>query len=189
MTDSNPLLNNDEEQIFSAQDYQLICGVLHQLGVAPNRNDYQDLLQEAAVVLLQARRKNAQAAKQREFNTGYYFQLVKWRLLDILRHQQRQRLPAFSLEKAQENTDDSNPFEIADPHAERHTADLLTGEIAKQLWQRCSTHEQLYLSYRLQDYSITEIAAKCGVSRQTIYNWRTGLFKKIAELDDQLAEK
>jgi RNA polymerase sigma factor (sigma-70 family) len=189
MTDSNVLPPKNDQQIFSAQDYQLIYGVLRQLNISPSRNDYQDLLQEAALVLLQARRKNAQAATQREFKAGYYFQLVKWRLLDILRHQQRHKLPAFSLEKAQEKTDDANPFEIADPHANRQTDDLLTGELAKQLWQRCTAHEQLYLSYRLQDYTITEIAQKCGVSRQTIYNWRAGLFKKIVELDDRLAGK
>jgi DNA-directed RNA polymerase specialized sigma24 family protein len=176
MKDFNDLSTNNK--FFSPSDYQLLRGVLKNIGITPQQDFYQDLLQEGAIILLMARQAKAQQGKAGSYNNNYYFQLLRWRLLDILRHQQRIKVDSFSLEKAQESDEDSNPFEVSDPHADCFTDDLLAGELAKQLWQKCTANEQLYLSYRLQDLPMREIAERCSVTRQTLYNWRKGLTKK-----------
>ncbi|WP_281164550.1 sigma-70 family RNA polymerase sigma factor [Liquorilactobacillus sicerae] len=183
----NSLLTDNE--FFSTSDYQLLRGVLKNIGVTPQQDLYQDLLQEGAIILLKARQAKAQQGQAANYNNNYYFQLLRWRLLDILRRQQRVKVNSFSLEKAQESDEDSNPFEVSDPHADRFTDDLLAGELAKQLWQTCTPNEQLYLSYRLQDLSMAEIAQRCGVTRQTIYNWRKSLMKKMAAICGDLADE
>lgn len=177
---------NYQSAKFSAADYRLLRGVIKSLGISAARSDYEDLLQEGALILLEAR----QSAKKLPYlsykkRQNYYFSRIRWRLLDILRSQQTKKITALSLEQDDPNQD-NQPLEAPDPQAAAFADNLLVGEYAKQLWQMCTAKEQLYLAYRLQSKNITEIARLCGVTRPTVYRWKEGVVAKLKQLSEQL---
>ncbi|MFT8724510.1 MAG: sigma-70 family RNA polymerase sigma factor [Liquorilactobacillus nagelii] len=181
----NHLPQNYQHSDFTPADYQLVKGVIKSIGITIAYPDYQDLLQEGALILLEARQVCDRAAllspRRRQ---NYYFRRVKWRLLDLLRSQRTHKIPAASLEQPNSQTDQP-PLETADPSANLFADNLLFTELTQQLWQRCSAPEQLYLAYRLQNKSITAIAQLCQVSRPTVYQWKRSILAKLKQLDEQ----
>ncbi|USS86146.1 hypothetical protein M3M38_05470 [Fructilactobacillus cliffordii] len=75
------LLEGDHEVV--------IYGVLKRLNVRPFHTYYHDLVQEGRLAFVSAYEKYLHERSNQKQMLGYIYQSVKWKLLDVLRKQQR----------------------------------------------------------------------------------------------------
>lgn len=112
----------------------------------------------------------------------YVYRKVRWRLLDILRHQQHGVAASqYSLDQdelAPENRD------LVDSQAQLPFDRLTNTAFFDELWRRSGKQARRYLSLALQDRfdSDTAIARHCGVSRQAVHQWKKQLIATARHL-------
>lgn len=164
--------------LYSDKRTRLVHGVLKGLGVAVTRDDYDDLFQEGCLIFAQVFADYPEPIKtpmdKRRLMT-FAYRKIRWRLLDILRHQQRGvEVSQYSL-----NQDELTPEsrELDDPRAQLPFNRLANAAFFDELWRRSSKKARRYLSLVLQDRfdSDTAIAKHCGVSRQAVHQWKQQL--------------
>ncbi|MDD6432630.1 MAG: RNA polymerase subunit sigma-24 [Lactobacillaceae bacterium] len=164
---------------------RLVHGVLKGLGIAVNRDDYDDLFQEGCLIFAQtfADYPEPITTPMEELRLmTYAYRKVRWRLLDILRHQQRGVVASqYSLDQDEltpENRD------LIDPRAQLPFDRLTNAAFFDELWRRSGKKARRYLSLVLQDRfdSDTAIAKHCGVSRQAVHQWKKQLIATARRL-------
>lgn len=164
--------------LYSDKRTRLVHGVLKSLGISVNRDDYGDLFQEGCLIFAQVFADYPEpvttAMEQRRL-MSYAFRKVRWRLLDILRHQQRGiKASQYSLDQDElppENRD------LVDPRAQLPFDQLDSDAFFVELWMHSSKQGRRYLQLALQDRfdSDAAIAKHCGVSRQAVHQWKQQL--------------
>lgn len=104
----------------------------------------------------------------------YAFRRIKWRTVDYLRKQTLRQRDQLDLEYGLNVTID--PMQAQEAHWQLH--DLLTS-----LLTVCRPGERIVLTELfLEEQSVVDIMRLHGVSRRTVYNWRTSLLKKAHQL-------
>ena len=123
--------------LYSDKRTRLVHGVLKSLGISVNRDDYGDLFQEGCLIFAQVFADYPEpvttAMEQRRL-MSYAFRKIRWRLLDILRHQQRGvEVSQYSLDQ-----DELTPEgrELVDPQAQLPFDQLTNDAFFVELWMR-----------------------------------------------------
>lgn len=167
------LLSEEKERAFFDQHAGIVHGALKKLGVYRSHPDYDDFVQQGLLKLVEAYETFPEDLEQEAFLyqfTGYAYKKVRWHMLDLLRKQQRKwnyEMP-WPDEVAMEQPDTQLSFEQS-----YQDMDLL-----KEMLPLLTKNEQAYLlDAVVKQLSVTEIAAKQGVSRKTVYQWK----KRVAE--------
>jgi RNA polymerase sigma factor (sigma-70 family) len=171
-------LINEAFQFLKADNHeQLIFGVLKRLHVTKASPHYDDLTQEGQIAFVEKYCQAKKAGKQAKALMVYIYQGVYWKLLDYLRKQ-----ASINQHVQPVASEDDDPLAVlADPN---HTVQgYETNAFASQLREVLTPNEDQYLSLAMLGYNLTEIAAHCGVSRQTVYKWRDRLRQKIINLN------
>ena len=182
---NNQKLQDGLNFLYRDQRVRLVHGVLKGLGVPVHRDDYADLFQEGCLVFAQVYAAfpellTTPAAEQKLMN--YAYRKIRWRLLDILRHQQLViAAQQYSLDQA---TTDEAPRELVDGRAQRPFSHLANAAFFDELWRRSNHSARRYLQLALQDRfsSDTAIAQYCGVSRQAVHQWKKQLIITASQL-------
>lgn len=183
MTTKN--LQDGFEFLYSDKRIRLIHGVLKGIGVAVTRDDYQDLVQEGCLIFAQVFADYPEPVttpmEERRL-MSYAYRKIRWRLLDILRHQQQSvKASQYSLDQ-----DELNPMsrDLVDPRAQLPFDQLANAAFFDTLWQHAGKQERRYLQLALQDRFASDaaIAKHCGVSRQAVHQWKQGLIATARRL-------
>ncbi|ETY74690.1 sigma-70 family RNA polymerase sigma factor [Lactiplantibacillus fabifermentans] len=104
----------------------------------------------------------------------FAFRRIKWRTVDYLRKQTLRSQSQVDLTAAENLV----IAPMADQEKQWELTDLLT-----TLLTQCRPGERIYLTeFFLADQSVADIMRTHGVSRRTVYNWRTSLLKKAHAL-------
>ena len=171
--------------LYSDKRTRLVHGVLKGLGVAVSRNDYDDLFQEGCLIFAQVfadyPEPIATPMEERRMMT-FAYRKIRWRLLDILRHQQHGvEASQYSLDQ-----DELNPEsrELVDERAQLPFSRLANDVFFAELWRRSGKQARRYLNLALQERfeNDTAIAKYCGVSRQAVYQWKQKLIATARRL-------
>ncbi|MGN1282537.1 MAG: RNA polymerase subunit sigma-24 [Limosilactobacillus sp.] len=171
--------------LYSDKRTRLIHGVLKGLGVAVTRDDYQDLFQEGCLIFAQVFAdypEDVTTPMEERRLMSYAYRKIRWRLLDILRHQQRGvNVRQYSLDQDElppENRD------LVDPQAQLPFNQLANAAFFTALWQRTGKQGRRYLQLALQDRFASDaaIAQHCGVSRQAVCQWKRQLIATARRL-------
>lgn len=164
--------------LYSDKRSRLIHGVLKGLGVAVTRDDYGDLFQEGCLIFAQVFADYPEpitTPMEERRLMSYAYRKIRWRLLDILRHQQRGvEASQYSLDQ-EELTPESR--DLVDPRAQLPFSQLTNAAFFAELWRRSNKQGRRYLQLALQDQfdSDAAIAKHCGVSRQAVHQWKQQL--------------
>lgn len=160
---------------------RVIYGVLKHLHVSPQTAYYEDLVTEGVLLFMQAyldyQRKNDEINEKQLL--GYAYRKIKWGLLDLLRKE-------WKLESYQSLSPATQPEETEPLSQLMAQSDLAEDyefwELVRQIIMICTPSERKFLLKRLfYGYSVAEIAAQEGVSRQTVNNWKIRLQEKSRE--------
>ncbi|MDY3705371.1 sigma-70 family RNA polymerase sigma factor [Vagococcus lutrae] len=155
----------------------IVYGVLKQLHIAPNHVDYEDWVQTGLLILCECLEKVSLdfETEERAYHfRGILFRLVKSRMIDRIRQQQRQSRHLA--------TQDDQLQATVDPSAQ--TEETLIEEadytLYKQaVWPHLSQRERAYLVATMEKgWTIPEIARYYRVSRHAVYKWRNQLALK-----------
>ena len=155
----------------------IVYGVLKQLHIAPNHVDYEDWVQTGLLILCECLEKVSLdfETEERAYHfRGILFRLVKSRMFDRIRQQQRQSRHLA--------TQDDQLQATVDPSAQ--TEETLIEEadytLYKQaVWPHLSQRERAYLVATMEKgWTIPEIARYYRVSRHAVYKWRNQLALK-----------
>lgn len=163
--------------LLQAEHQKVIYGVLKRLNVRRQAPDYEDLVVEGQIAFAKAYCgycATHRALKESEV-MPYIYQQVKWRLLDILRKQAKQKQRECGL-----------PESAAELWATKGTQfeDVLTADLVRKLWDECIPKEQQILALS-SDYSVSEIAKILAVSRKTVYKYKRSIFNKLRLLSQK----
>ncbi|MER2227438.1 MAG: sigma-70 family RNA polymerase sigma factor [Carnobacterium sp.] len=169
-------LSEENEKGFFDQHSGIVYGVLKKLGVNRNHSDYDDFVQQGLLKLVEAYETFPKDLEQAEYLyqfTGFAYTKVRWKMLDLLRKQQRKwesEMP-WPEDFVKQQPDTHLPFEQA-----YQEMDLL-----KEMLPLLTKNEQAYLvDTVVTRLSVTEIAKKQGVSRKTVYQWKKRVAEKLA---------
>lgn len=184
-------MNNNKIQdglnfLYRDQRVRLVHGVLKGLGIPVHRDDYADLFQEGCLIFAQvyADYPNPISSPEEEHRLmTYAYRKIRWRLLDILRHQQRAvTLQQFSLDEATAEGEASH--DLIDGRAQLPFSHLANAAFFHALWRRSGRNARRYLQLALQERftSDTAIAQHCGVSRQAVHQWKKQLLTTARQL-------
>lgn len=182
---NNQKLQDGLNFLYRDQRVRLVHGVLKGLAIPIQRDDYADLFQEGCLVFAQVYAAfpepvTTPAAEQKLMN--YAYRKIRWRLLDILRHQQLAvAAQQYSLDQA---TAADTPRELVDGRAQHPFSRLANAAFFDELWRQASQPARRYLQLALQDRfaSDTAIARYCGVSRQAVHQWKKQLIATARQL-------
>ncbi|MFC6179795.1 sigma-70 family RNA polymerase sigma factor [Lactiplantibacillus daowaiensis] len=104
----------------------------------------------------------------------FAFRRIKWRTVDYLRKQTLRTQRQVPLDEALDMS--IIPMQVKERHWE--LTDLLAS-----LLDQCKPGERIYLTeFFLEEQSVADIMRTHGVSRRTVYNWRSGLLVKAVKL-------
>lgn len=182
---NNQKLQDGLNFLYRDQRVRLVHGVLKGLAIPVQRDDYADLFQEGCLVFAQVYAAfpepvTTPAAEQKLMN--YAYRKIRWRLLDILRHQQLAvAAQQYSLDQA---TAADTPRDLVDGRAQHPFSQLANAAFFDELWHQASQPARRYLQLALQDRfaSDTAIARYCGVSRQAVHQWKKQLIATARQL-------
>lgn len=170
------LINNDfnDALIEAAKpSYQrLIFAVLRRLHQSPTQSNWDDLVQEARIVLahkLITHKYKSHKAQKELF--PYLYQSVYWRILDLLRSQQRRLVRQASI-------DNDCPQLPVDHKAQNDFAFCEHDLLLNQLRPILTLQQEAYLCLLFAGYSDTEIALRWHCSRQAVSNLRKRIIEK-----------
>lgn len=164
------------KQSYKPQYQSIIFGALKRLHQCPQQANWDDLVQEARIVLASKLMVIGNNDKQRN---PYLYQYVYWRLLDLLRSQQR-RLTR------QVNQDEDNQIILPiDDHMSEVYERRENDQLFKQLKPILTSRQKAYLDLLLQGYSDQEIALAWHCSRQALNNLRRRVIAKGRRLFKQ----
>ncbi|MFB9769741.1 sigma factor [Lactiplantibacillus modestisalitolerans] len=163
-------------QLLAEPEHQrLLYGALKAAHVTRYHPQFEDCVTVAHLTWLAAYQNfepelPANLAEFRQFA----FRLIKWRTLDYLRKQTLRTQHQLDLDNAATVTVD--PMHHQEQHMELET--LLT-----QLYAQARPGERIFLTEGLlADQPVSAIMRTYGVSRRTVYYWRSGLLKKAHQL-------
>lgn len=164
--------------LFAEDHERIIYAAVRHLRLTPAHPDYEDYLQEGRLIFIQLYNdyEGDPTAQTHRF-LAYAYQRVKWRLSDRLRRDRKRTEQQLTGDPTTVIGEQPAPVDLA-----------VTVEAANLQWHLVSlvaTHgtagEWWYLKERLLDHrSITEIAARHGVGRSTVYRWRTAVMRRLA---------
>lgn len=163
--------------LFEAEHEKLIYGVLKKLHVMRTAPIYEDLLQEARISYAKAYEEYYKRSPKIRLNV-YLYQNVTWRLLDLLRKENKLKL-------REANVGDEILLEKGgiSSGAEKK---VVQQEFLLELYQNCRPLEQECLILLIfEEKTPTEVALRLGVSRQTVYNLRKKLQEKYKRLNKE----
>lgn len=142
----------------------LILGALKKCHVTPFHPLFEDYLQIARWTLIETHRRFIKEGKELSSFNNYVYQRIYWKITDEIRKELNLK------EKLQTDSTDELFAEIPDTKQE----DLLeVADILKQLTEQLTEQEKIFLEEAyFNELSITDIARKYKVARQTVYNWR-----------------
>ncbi len=142
----------------------LILGALKKCHISTYHPQYEDYLQIARWTLIETHRRFIKEEKDLTSFNNYVFQRIYWKITDEIRKE-------LSLkEKIETESTEERLLELADTPKE----DLLeVTETISQLNELLTKQEKIFLEEAyFNELSITDIARKYQVSRQTVYTWR-----------------
>lgn len=185
------------EFLLSDERERLIYGVFKRLHLTPLHPQYQDFLQESRIIFVEAYlayQKRHPTMENEHDLMLFAYQRIRWRLLDMLRKEQQHRSNCQSMDiMLNDESDAPLGFDLADPATRDTEEETVNCELYERLLQECTENEAKYLRESfLFMRPITQIAKMHGVSRQSVYNWRTGVQRKakiIFAADDSAASK
>lgn len=178
--------NEGLQFLFSNNRLRLVHGVLKGLGISPFRDDYPDLVQEGCLIFAEAfaEFKQKGSSDNEAALMRYAYQKIRWRLLDCLRHQQCAcQLAAWSLnDDNQEAANLENA--LIDPAGCCDYDHLENAALFALLDQHCRPSARRYLRACLTDgaQADSEIAARYGVTRQAVHQWKQALITDARRL-------
>lgn len=158
---------------------RLIHGVLKGLHISIHSDNYDDLFQEGCLTFAQVYADYpgtlTSPADERQL-MAYAYRRVRWRLLDLLRHQQL----AVNHQQCSLNQDEVDPDKnalLVDRQAPQPLACAVRAAFFADLWRQSNGPARRYLRLALQDRfpNDTAIARHCGVSRQAVFQWKKQL--------------
>lgn len=166
---------------YALKNNGLIYGVLAQLNYKVVHPDFEDMFEEARILLAEIYTEYYRKENAKEECGSYMFQKLKWRLLDKLRQKKRKQVEVCFSQLANEDDELPQIEEIIETGDNIEISDALY-----QLYKRCTDNEKMLLSY----YSVgitktTEIAKLMGKSRMTINRWRKSIQEKYLELNNE----
>lgn len=172
-----------EADFFYVHD-SIIYGALKKCGITWNHASYDDYKQIGLLKLVEAYEEFPESLfEEEQFYqfTGYAYRKVRWAIIDEIRKEQKQAERFHSLPDQYEEW---SSLTVGDGMDEWTVWELFHS----MLW--ClSKKEQAYLKDSvLEQLTITEIAAKYGVSRKTVYIWKKSVGKKLSHFR-QVLEK
>ncbi|MGX6978291.1 sigma-70 family RNA polymerase sigma factor [Vagococcus elongatus] len=155
---------------------EIVYGVLAKLSIYPFAANYEDLLQIGRLSLweLLTRQTFTPELDDEKFR-GYLYTHIRWRILDELRKQNRQKTKEFCME----TTKDSDEGEST---KETMTDVISIKLMMEKLWPYLTENERIFFKETyFEDNNITAIAKKYHTSRKTVYKWRNSLALKAAK--------
>ncbi|GBG95783.1 DNA-directed RNA polymerase specialized sigma subunit [Ligilactobacillus salitolerans] len=163
---------------------KLVYGVLKNLHISPTQSYYADLVLEGELLFLKAYAQYCQQHAQinEKQLLGYAYRKIKWGLMDVLRKEWK--LADRCLKPAADQKEDALSLLADTQDAE---LDLEYWDLVREIIMICSPNERKYLIKRLfYGYSVAEIAAQEGVSRQTVNNWKQRLAQKAQKFFEEV---
>ena len=162
----------EEEVAFCTQYEGIIYKVMKDLHVPRSHAQYEDFLQNGRIKLVEAYVEKSKQANFPEGFVGFAYRKVRWKLLDLLRKEQRH------IERSAHWSDELNEV-MSDVHTDMGTA-LCESEWVQQIWQALDAEEQrLIYEWAFVGSSVTDIAKKFGISRKTVYERRKKIQLKL----------
>ena len=153
--------------------HSLILGALKKCHITSTHPDFEDYLQQARIELLLTHRLYEKEPTNRPPFRPFVFQKICWTTLDKLRKEQRRY--------DRESYDDTLFETLFDETIETHY--LIATDTYHKLILELTDAEKKFLDDRFfYQLTISEIAKKHHVSRQTVYRWRDGVRKKYKKL-------
>lgn len=170
----------------------VVHGVLKSLGISPRRDDYDDFVQDAALIFAQAYAAYpgdpADPTNERDLMC-YAFQRMRWRILDSLRRAQLEK-EVFTYSLDNDETASDYDDLLIDKQAGNPFAHFERGDFLGYLYQHCSPNQRNYLIAKLNHHlTDKEIALLYGVSRQAVHQWKTGVITRAHCLRDKIEGK
>lgn len=146
------------------EHHVLILGALKKCHVTKYHPMFEDYLQIARWTLIDTHRSFKKSGKPKESFNGYVFQRIYWKITDEIRKE------LIYSDRLSTEEQDTFYYEIPDTTQE----DLLeVKDILSQLSEVLTEQEKIFLEEAyINELSITDIARKYKVSRQSVYNWR-----------------
>ncbi|MEE6647619.1 RNA polymerase subunit sigma-24 [Limosilactobacillus pontis] len=181
---TNHTIQDGFDFLYQDNHGRLVHGVLKGLGIPVYRDDYPDLFQEGCMIFAQVYADYTlplTTPLERRRLMSYAYRKIRWRLLDILRHQQ---LAVECRQYSLDQTEDPADADLVDGRAQLPFSQLTNAAFFDDLWQHASQPARRYLLLALQDRftSDTAIAKHCGVSRQAVFQWKKQLFATARRL-------
>jgi len=153
--------------------HSLTLGALKKCHITSTHPDFEDYLQQARIELLLTHRLYEKEPTNRPPFRPFVFQKICWTTLDKLRKEQRRY--------DRESYDDTLFETLFDETIETHY--LIATDTYHKLILELTDAEKKFLDDRFfYQLTISEIAKKHHVSRQTVYRWRDGVRKKYKKL-------
>ena len=127
---------------YALKNNGLIYGVLAQLNYKVGHPDFEDMFEEARILLAEIYTEYYRKDNAKEECGSYMFQKLKWRLLDKLRQKKRKQVEVCFSQLANENDELPQIEEIIETGDNIEISDALY-----QLYKRCTDNEKMLLSY------------------------------------------
>lgn len=162
--------------LLQGEHEKVIYGVLKYLHVSPRDPDYEDLVVEGQLVFAQAFCMYCEShaiVKEAEI-MPYLYQMIKWRLLDILRKNTRLKQRQCSLPDSEAKLWAKEELEFDDVVAHELLDMLVSSSTEKE-------YKFLYLIL-YTNLSVSETAKLLAVSRKTVYKYKKSILLKFKAL-------
>lgn len=165
-----------EEQLFTTY-HSLILGALKKCHITPTHPEFDDYLQRARIELLIAHRHYQTDVENHPPFRPFVYQKIYWATLDAIRKEQRR----FDKDVIEDSFLESIPQE------EDMTCCLVASDLYHELLALLSKDETHFLNDRFfEQLTISQIAKKHHVARQTVYRWRDGVRKKYQKIEKKV---
>lgn len=159
-----------EEQLLK-EHHVLLLGVLKTCHITGQHPLFEDYLQLARIKFIETYRDWKKEQEDLEGFPSYVFTRLRWYLTDLQR-QEMKRLVTDDISIMTET--DLTQAGLVD-----FAEDLATNDLLEKLLSISTEQETFFLVDVLyHQLTVTDIAKKHHVSRQTVYNWKQSLQKK-----------
>lgn len=174
---NEPDLNDGFAYLMQGDHRAVVYGALKRLNVRPYHDYYEDLKQEGFIKFAQKYNQYDGEDKEKQ-RLAYIYQGVYWHLLDLLRHDSRDRQRNLAV---MDNDDMDWQDCLRDP--ERFVENVDGAMLLTQLWKICDEKQRRYIrgSFEL-GMTVTEIARHWRVSRKTVYQWKQEVREKMKKV-------
>lgn len=153
--------------------HSLILGALKKCHITQSHPEFDDYLQQARIELLLTHRLYEKEPTNRPPFRPFVFQKICWTTLDRLRKEQRR----YDKDVPDDTLLDNLTVDSSE------TSQLVATDTYKKLVSVLTESETNYLHDRFFDHlTMSQIAQKHHVSRQTVYRWRDAVREKYKKL-------